>query len=104
MNCHHTCCAVAKGDVGVTSPGAGLGIWFGELVNVAAHVTGPPSRHLHGPGEKLADTPGTRVMQELPESQSAVSPANCLRDSISQFGLRVYPQSLFNEWVNERQW
>ncbi len=34
------CCAVAKGDAGVTSPGAGLGRWFGGLV--ATHVTSLP--------------------------------------------------------------
>ncbi len=68
VNCHPPCCAVAKGDAEVTSPGAGLGIWFGGLV--VAHVTGPPSpRCWHDPGEKQVDTPGTRATQELPESR-----------------------------------
>ena len=29
VNCHPPCCAVAKGDAGVTSPGAGLAMVWG---------------------------------------------------------------------------
>ncbi len=68
VNCNPPCC----GNAVVTFPGAGLSILFGGLV--AAHVTSPPSpRCWRGPGEKQADTPGTRAMQELPERVGGVT-------------------------------